>query len=255
MLTRFAPRYPEVMKRPPSDPAFALPLQTLAKLKPARDLYYLRRSVPDMAKYRLAHLLIKSWAISRGLYAAKFGLLGIHITVMLVPVCKLLANNNSLVSTSDIVTSFFHHYAEFDWKSRLVFDPLFHKDIKYHRTFREPLCLLGWHAPSLNTAMNASTPTVHTISLEVRRARALLSREGITWNEFLGLGDVSACSGLAARASTEFLRTYKSYVKIDARCWGSSPSKGRRFFGWLESRCVMVLVGMAPEDVKGWRCR
>ncbi|PNY24490.1 Nuclear poly(A) polymerase 4 [Tolypocladium capitatum] len=240
-----AERYPEVMKRPSSDPAFALPVQTLAKLKPARDLYYLRKSVPDMAKYRLAHLLIKAWAMSRGLYAPKFGLLGgIHIAVMLVPVCKSLANGNSLVSTSDIVTSFFHHYAEFDFKSRLVFDPFFHKDFKYHRTFREPLCLLGWHAPSLNTATNASAPTVHTISVELARARDLFSREGMTWNEFLGSGDASASLGLAARASAGFLQAYKSYVKIDARYWGSSPTKGKKFLAWLESRCVMVLVDM-----------
>ncbi|KAL3955233.1 hypothetical protein ACCO45_010796 [Purpureocillium lilacinum] len=103
-----AQNYPDILKRPASDPAFVLPVQTLAKLKPARDLYYLRRSIPDMAQYRLAHLLVKEWAKSRGLYAAKLGLLGgIHITAMLVPICKLLTAAHNPLSTADILISFF----------------------------------------------------------------------------------------------------------------------------------------------------
>ncbi|OAQ94506.1 poly(A) polymerase pla1 [Purpureocillium lilacinum] len=137
-----AQNYPDILKRPASDPAFVLPVQTLAKLKPARDLYYLRRSIPDMAQYRLAHLLVKEWAKSRGLYAAKLGLLGgIHITAMLVPICKLLTAAHNPLSTADILISFFYHYANFDWESNLVFDTHFHKDLRYRRAAREPLYL------------------------------------------------------------------------------------------------------------------
>jgi poly(A) polymerase Pap1 len=233
------------MNHPATDPAFILPIQTLSKLKPARDLAYLRRSIPDMAKYRLAHLLLKAWAKSRGLYAAKFGLLGgINIATMLVPVCKLLAYNGTKATTTDILATFFHHYADFDWGESMVFDPLFHGNIKYHRTHRESMCLLGWHTPSLNTALNASVSTVQTLSVELKRARDLLMQESITWNTFLcGTKQSMPLPELTARNAAEFLTSYKSYIKIDARYWGSSVSKGRRFVGWLESRCVRVLVG------------
>ena len=232
------------MKRPSGDPAFSLPLQTLAKLKPARDLFYLRKSIPDLAQYRVAHLLIKAWAKSRGIYAARFGLLGgINISALLVPVCKALAASGHTPSSADILTTFFKHYAEFDWKTMMVYDPYFHKSLRYHRTFREPLCLLGWHAPTLNTASNASVPTVQTLTLELKRASKLLEQDGITWNGFINwnLAGVSNNGDLHPGAN-EFLRSFKSYIKIDAHYWGSSPSKGSKFLGWLESRIVNILV-------------
>ncbi|KAF4592316.1 poly(A) polymerase pla1 [Ophiocordyceps camponoti-floridani] len=106
----------QVMKRPSSDPAFALPPQTLAKLKPLLDLFYLRKSIPDMAAVRLAHLLIRAWSESRGLHGSRFGFLGgFQITSMLVPVCKSLAMESGIVRASDIVRTFFKHYANFNW--------------------------------------------------------------------------------------------------------------------------------------------
>ncbi|KAM0354114.1 hypothetical protein ACHAPU_001149 [Fusarium lateritium] len=238
-----AERWPEVMKHPASDPAFALSFQALAKLKPARDLFYLRRSLPDMVQYRMAHLFIKSWAQARGIYSAKFGFLGgVHISVLLVPVCKALAYENETVSPADIVVTFFNHYSSFDWKASMVFDPFFHKELRYNRTFREPLCLLGWHAPALNTAPIASVPTVMTIAAELERANKLLSRDGCTWDSLLtveseGTSEPGACPG-----ATEFLHTFKTYIKLDAHYWGPSQEKSGRFIGWLESRCVMLLV-------------
>ncbi|KAF5241713.1 hypothetical protein FAUST_3647 [Fusarium austroamericanum] len=236
-----AERWPEVMKRPANDSAFALPFQTLAKLKPVRDLFYLRRSLPDMVQYRMAHLFIKSWAQARGIYSAKFGFLGgIHISVLLVPICKALASGSETVSPTDIVVTFFRHYSNFDWKTSMVFDPFFHKDLRYNRTFREPLCLIGWHAPALNTAPIASNPTVMTIAAEIERANRLLSEDGCTWNSVLGLQ--SAQEAGKSRGATEFLKEFKTYIKIDAHYWGPSQEKSGRFIGWLESRCVMLLV-------------
>lgn len=232
------------MNYPATDQAFNLPAQTLLKLKPARDLAYLKRSIPDMAKYRLAHLLIKAWAKSRGLYSAKFGLLGgINISTMLVPICKHLAHHWANVTTADILTTFYHHYANFEWKKDIVVDHLFHGSIKYHRTQRESMCLLGWHAPSLNTALNASVSTVDSISKELARARDLLLQDGVSWDVFLRRTEPLSLLELTACTAAHFLQSYKTYVKIDARYWGSSPSNGRRFVGWLESRCVMILVG------------
>ncbi|CAH0055841.1 unnamed protein product [Clonostachys solani] len=238
-------QFPEVMKRPPTDPAFALPPQTLSKLKPVRDLFYIRRSIPDMSQYRAAHLLIKAWAKSRGLYGAKFGLLGgINIAVTLVPVCKALVKKVGSVSVADIVVSYFHHYAQFDWKTQVVFDPFFHKNLTYRRSSTEPLCLLGWHPPVLNTALNASMPTVKTIQAEISRSCELLSSPNITWDKFLdsfmgpsSLGELALDPGAA-----DFLETFKVYARLDISYWGSSSRKRNDFVGWLESRCVMLLV-------------
>lgn len=197
-----------------------------------------------MSQYRVAHLTIKAWAKGRGLYAAKFGFLGgINISALLVPVCKLLACSGRIFSAADILVSFFNHYASFDWKRQLVYDPFFHKDLKYHRTFREPLCLLGWHAPSLNTTMNASAPTMKTLETEFVRARELLDQANTTWAGFLGINTTNAQVTTAHPGASEFLQAYKSYVKIDAHYWGPSPSKGSKFLGWLESRCISILVG------------
>ncbi|PHH75314.1 hypothetical protein CDD80_2470 [Ophiocordyceps camponoti-rufipedis] len=164
-----AASYPEVMKRPSSDPAFSLPPQTLANLKPLLDLSYLRRSIPDMAAFRLAHLLIRAWTESRGLHGSRFGFLGgFQITSLLVPVCKSLAMDCGIVRASDIVRTFFKHYAGFKWGEDMVYDPFYHKRLAYLRTSREPLCLLGWHGPRLNSAV---------YSLESRLPALLLGSE------------------------------------------------------------------------------
>ncbi|KAM0247096.1 hypothetical protein ACHAQJ_009974 [Trichoderma viride] len=240
--------YPDVLKRPSSDPVFTLPLQTLAKLKPAQDLFYLRRSIPDMTKYRVAHLFIKAWAQSRGLYTAKFGLLGgIHITSMLVPICKALANESEAASTADILSTFFYHYSNFNWETGVVFDPFYHLGLKYHRTFREPLCLLGWHGPSLNTASSASMSTVNALTSEFNRAAVLLSQEDMTWSKFLGLESSETPSSLIEKGAADFLASYRTYIKISARYWGSSQQKGRKYLGWLESRCISILVDISRK--------
>ncbi|PKS11588.1 hypothetical protein jhhlp_003353 [Lomentospora prolificans] len=244
--TSIAESWPDVLKRPANDPAFALPPQTLLKLKPARDIAYLKRSVPDLAQFRLAYLLIKAWAKESGIYAAKFGYLGgIHIASMLIPVCKLLRLTGAAVSTTDVIASFFNYYADFNWKEKAVFDPGFHKHLKYTRTSREAMCLLGWHPPSLNTALTASVSTARIISQQIKRANILMSDEGMTWPHFLG-ADVP--SGLdqrlvpGRRGAAAFLQDFRTYIRIDAHYWGPSQGKGKQFVGWLESRCVQVLV-------------
>lgn len=202
-----------------------------------------------MTKYRVAHLFIKAWAQSRGLYSAKFGLLGgIHITSLLVPVCKALANEPEAASTADILTSFFYHYSKFDWESGVVFDPFYHRDLKYHRTFREPLCLLGWHGPSLNTASSASISTVNALASELTRAAALLSQDDMTWGKFLGLELSGTPSSLIEKGAADFLDSYRTYIKISARYWGSSQQKGRKYLGWLESRFISILVGKCLNE-------
>lgn len=98
------------------------------------------------------------------------------------------------------------------------------------------MCLLGWHAPALNTALNASAPTVHTISTEMARAHAVLSQQGMTWDRFLG-------NQTTDMGAMDFLKSHELYVRIDVNYWGSSSQKRNSLVGWLESRCVMLLVG------------
>ncbi|KAI2635986.1 2'-5' RNA ligase superfamily-domain-containing protein [Xylaria nigripes] len=110
--------------------------------------------------------------------------------------------------------TFFNHYADFDWNAQLAFDPFFHKQLRYVRTARELITILGFHPPSLNTALNASPAS------------------GTTWTTFL----------TTTLGCVEFLSAFRTYIKIDAHFWGVSLAKGSSFIGWLESRCVMLLV-------------
>ncbi|KAH8160407.1 hypothetical protein CIB48_g7840 [Xylaria polymorpha] len=234
--TIIADTWPHAMRLPATDPVFALPTQTLAKLKPARDMYYILRTIPDYAAFRTAYHFIRHWAKQRGIYSAKFGLLsGIQISVLLSRVCKLLSQEGMPVSLPSILTTFFHHYASFDWSSQLAFDPFFHKQLRYVRTTREPMAILGFHPPSLNTALNASLPSVRTISNEFKRANTLLSHEGTSWQMFFDT---------TQEGSVEFLTAFKTFIKIDTQFWGVSLAKGSGFVGWLESRCVMLLVDL-----------
>ncbi|KAI1345022.1 hypothetical protein F5Y15DRAFT_14843 [Xylariaceae sp. FL0016] len=233
--TFIAETWPYAMKLHPSDPIYSLSTQALAKLKPVRDLYYLRRTIPDHAAFRIAFQLVKYWAKQRGIYAAKWGYLGgIHISILLARVCKLLSQQGQSVSVPTILTTFFDHYSNFDWEKQLVFDPFFHKRLRYVRTTREPMAILGYHAPNLNTAHAASIPSVRTMKKEFKRANARLSEQGMTWATFLN----------NIQGSAEFLHSYKSYIRIDCQFWGVSLSKGSGFVGWLESRCVTLLVDL-----------
>ncbi|OLN95647.1 Nuclear poly(A) polymerase 1 [Colletotrichum chlorophyti] len=252
-------QWPDMLKRPPSDPVFSLPTQTLLKLKPARDLFYLQRSIPDLAQFRTAYQVIKAWAKARGIYAAKFGYFGgIHISVMLVKVCKTLLHNGGVVSTADIITTFFDHYSRFDWRNDVIFDPFFHKNLRYHRTSREAMCLLGWHSPALNTTLIASVPTVNIISNELCQADAQLSRDGASWQSLLSLSD-SAQGMIMTPGAAGFLKSFRSFVNLRVHYWGTSLERGSRLIGWLESRCASLLVDInrrVPElSARIWPAR
>lgn len=244
-----AAKWPDCLRLPASDPAWSLSAQTLNKLKPIRDLDYVRLSVPDIVKFRLAHRLVKTWAKRRGIYALKYGYLGgIPITVLLARIHKLLAHESAIVSLSDLLATFFNHYAGFNWRSDVVFDPFFHKQLNYRRTDREALAILGYAPPALNTCLAASVPTVRTIAEEFQRADKMLSEERMAWSRFL-----------ETDGSADFLKSYKSYIKINVHFWGGSLTKGRGLVGWLESRCVSLLVDLnrrLPDlHVRFWPAR
>jgi len=231
--TSIAEQYPQVLRIPPSNPVWSLSAPTLSKLKALRDMDYLRRSIPDLTTFRLAHRFIKTWARTRGIYSARFGFLGsIQISLLLARVVKLLPHS---VSLPDLLTTFFSHYSTFPWATHLVFDPLFHKQrLPYTRTSREPLAILGYFPPALNTSHAASMPSTRAIVAEFSLASTHLKAHTLTsWTDLL-----------RPSGATTFLTSYTTYVRLDVQYWGISPSRGRRFIGWLESRCVLLLVDL-----------
>jgi poly(A) polymerase Pap1/uncharacterized protein (UPF0248 family)/endonuclease/exonuclease/phosphatase family metal-dependent hydrolase len=231
-------RWAEFASLRPSDPIFSLPILSLRKLKPIRDLNYIQRTMPSMASFRLAYHFIKLWAVERGIYSAKFGYFGgIHITLMLSWVCKRLTHDVGWVSAGDLVVSFFHHYAHLDWKKDVVFDAFFHKKMpRYQRSVREPMAILGLHAPNSNIAHTATAPGLQVLVDELQRADVRLFTPGITWDGFFK--DHSSADAGAA----DFLAAYESYVKIDIQYWGRALHKGRGLVGWVESRCISLVV-------------
>lgn len=235
------------MKLPESDPTFYLPIQSLGKLAPFRDLDYIRRTIPDITTFRIANRFIRAWATQRGIYSSKFGYLGgIHITLMLSRICKLLFREAGAVTPADLICTFFHHYANFDWKTKMVFDPFFYKQQpRPHQSAREPMVILGLHAPRVNVAHTASVPSTRTVIEEFKRADSLLSDVGVTWSKLIGASRVGV-EGLPG-AAHGFLNSFNSYIKINVQYWGVSPTKGNLLVGWLESRCVPFLVGRFPR--------
>ena len=233
--TSVAERWPSVLRTPSSDPVWSLSAQTLSKLKAIRDTDYLRRSLPDLPTFRLAHRFIKTWAKSRGLYSARFGFLsGIQISILLARVHKSLPPI-AQTSPETLLTTFFTHYATFPWQTRPAFDPHFHHTrLPYTRTAREPLAILGFFPPALNTAQTASVPSTKTIAAEFRRASAALAAAP-SWESLAAGGEGGAA---------EFLRGYKTYVRLDVQYWGLGLARGAQLLGWVESRCVMLLVEM-----------
>ncbi|KAH6856719.1 2'-5' RNA ligase superfamily-domain-containing protein [Chaetomium sp. MPI-CAGE-AT-0009] len=235
--TLVAERWPDVLRAPATDPVWSLSVQTLSKLKAIRDTDYLARSLPDPATFRLAHRFIKTWAKSRGIYAARFGFLsGIQISILLARVHKLLARETrSPPTTETLLTTFFGHYATFDWANQIAFDPTFHRHtLPYTRTAREPLAVLGYFPPARNTALAASVPSAKTLAAEFGRAGAAL-RDAPSWADF---------AAARSTATADFLAAHRSYVKLDVQYWGLSLARGAQFLGWLESRCVMLLVDL-----------
>lgn len=250
-----ASNWPRILSTaPPGSAVWSLPALTLTKLKAARDLDYLRRTVPDLAVFRTAHRAIRSWAKARGVYAQRFGYLGgIQISVMLARVYKALALapaqavavTVTQIGVEELVVSFFEEYADFKWERDMVYDevcPWFRQKRErggekevYRRAGREAMVVLGWFGPGLNTSGQASVWSVRTLKEEFQWARErLVKGEVESWKEFLGGGS----------AADEFLVGYKSYVKVDVQYWGLSPSRGAQFVGWLESRLVMLLVDL-----------
>lgn len=247
MLTSY--RWSEIEDLPASDPIFNLSILSLRKLKPHRDLQYIRRTIPDLAMFGLAYRTIKLWAIQRGIYSSKFGFLGgVHITLMLSWVQKRIAHDNDApnaisIGANDLVATFFHYYANFNWTDDMVFDAFFHKQKpRYHRSAREPMVVLGFYAPNSNVAHTSSLPGLMLLTKEFKAASVRLSARDSTWQTFFEPPTTHSSAHMTL-GETQFLQEYKSYVSIDIQFWGRTLSKGKSLVGWVESRCLSLVVG------------
>jgi endonuclease/exonuclease/phosphatase family metal-dependent hydrolase len=247
---RVVERWSEIESLSASDPIFNLSILSLRKLKPYRDLIYIKRTTLDLVTFGLAYRAIKLWAMQRGIYSSKFGFLGgVHITLMLSWVYKRIAHDASVndthtISASDLVATFFHHYATFNWAGEMVYDAFFHKQRpRYHRTAREPMVVLGFHSPNSNVAHTSTLPGLLILMKEFKAANARLSDASTTWESFFDSSGSHSLTGLGLGES-QFLQSYRSYVSIDIQFWGRTLAKGKSLVGWVESRCLSLVVGM-----------
>lgn len=245
-------RWSEFATLPASDGVFNLSILSLRKLKPYRDFLYVKRTTPDLAVFGMAYRAIKLWATQHGIYSSKFGYLGgVHITLMLSWVYKRIAhdiphNGAHTISVSDLIATFFHYYATFDWANDIVYDAFFHKEKpRYHRTAREPMAVLGFHPPNSNIAHTSTVPGVLVLVRSFKAASAELSDESMTWKRFFDPAGNHSLIGLGLGES-QFLQTYKSYACIDIQFWGRTLAKGKGLVGWVESRCLSLVVGRSP---------
>jgi len=126
----------------------------------------------------------------------------------------------------------------------MVFDAFFHKKLRYNRSHRESMVILGWHGPLLNTTATVSASTLRTISAELRRMDCVITTHKCTWDELAGKYDDRDIQQKSLSAATiEFLSSYNSFVKLDVQYWRSSLQKGNQLIDWLESRICSLLVG------------
>ncbi|KAM5439364.1 hypothetical protein MferCBS31731_004786 [Microsporum ferrugineum] len=250
-----AKRWQEATKIPPHDPIFDLSIYSLSKLQPFRDQEYIKRMVPDMYVFRLAHRCITLWAKTSGVYSSKFGLLGgIHITMMLSRLHQLLHEDIGRVTVPELLTMFFHHYANFDWKNKVVDSPGTRS--KYRRSLREPMVILTVHIPTINVARAVTASSLRTIISAFKRVEELLAEDGARWSNVLSDTSISYNNQTGAE---KFLVAYNSYIKVNVQYWGASSTQASSLVGWLESRFIRLLndLGKQVPSVHGriWPAR
>jgi len=166
---------------------------------------------------------------------------------MLSWVCKRIAYDSGSASVADLVASFFHHYGQFDWTNDMVYDVFFHKKKpRYNRSTREPMVVLGFHAPNSNIAHTSTVPGLQMLVKEFKAASERLCKPGMTWDAFFGAGSTLSPAPSLSLGAAGFLETYHDFVKIDIQFWGRTLAKGKSLVGWVESRCISLVVGKYP---------
>lgn len=138
------------------------------------------------------------------------------------------------LTAAEALQLFFDEYSGFKYEEEIVRDPEFSTTL-YRRTIsREPLVICTIHSPIVNAAHTASRHTLRTFRGEALRASQTLKGD-CGWNKLAGGG--------GGEAEREFLDTFGHFIKIDIRYWGRDVAGATTLVGWIESRCVLLLVG------------
>jgi poly(A) polymerase Pap1/uncharacterized protein (UPF0248 family)/2'-5' RNA ligase/endonuclease/exonuclease/phosphatase family metal-dependent hydrolase len=212
---------------------------SLRPLNTYRDTAYLLNTIPDIKSYRTAHRFLSLYLKLHGLYSAKFGYLGgIHLSLMLNRVVKLLPQNQS-VTPGSIVRTFFVYYASFDWATDIVSDPALNSSFKTTvRTAREAVFIHAIHSPTArpNVASSCTRLSAQTIMDEFSLAALKLAEGSWKW-----------CHQPQSASVSEFLNRFSAFVRIKVDIWNLDQTGGakmREMLGGLESSFVRLMVGL-----------
>ena len=138
------------------------------------------------------------------------------------------------LTAGEVLKLFFEDYAGFQYEEESVSDPDFGGGTYRRAVAREPFAVSSIHSPMVNVAHTASKHTLKTLRDEILLANEKLSKN-CGWDAVTGSGE--------GQAEKEFLNGFGNFVKIDLHYWGRNIARGRSLVGWIESRCVMLLVG------------
>jgi hypothetical protein len=163
---------------------------------------------------------------------------------------KRMYLENGTISAADLVCTFFHHYSRFDWTNEMVYDSFFHNTKpRYQRSAKEPMVVLGYHAPNANVAHTSTMPALHILITELKMADKRLSEESMGWDRFFGQ-HTAQTSSRTDPGMLEFLASHSSYAQINIQYWGRSLPKGKALVGWVESQLPSLIVGESKCSLK-----
>lgn len=218
----------------------ALPASCLRPLNTYRDTAFLIHTNPYPSSFRASHRYLSLYLRTAGLYSAKFGYLGgIHLSLMLSRVMKLLSPSTNTPSPASIIRAFFDYYANFDFKNEIVSDPSQEGEIKRgDRKETEPVFIRSIHTPTarLNVAGSCTKLSCHLIISSFSQASKQL--QAGNWDALIQAPSVAA---------TKFLNNYGAYIKITLDIWDIDELGGakiRQIVGALESKFVRLLVSL-----------
>lgn len=214
-------------------PLFSLPQSSLIALNAYRDVITLRRVLPSLDAFRLAHRALKLFFKQRGLFGARFGYLGgFHLTLLLTRVALSLPRN---ADATHLIQGFFETFSQWDWSKDVVYPIPSRAPAPgmqgYKRvSHKEPMVVLSIERPVSNLTFHASWNSVEALSIGLKEAYHALE-QGRKW------GDIC---GTLGNPMDDFVDAHKVFIKLEVSFWGGNCMKGRALVGWLESRFVNV---------------
>ncbi|KAH6672411.1 2'-5' RNA ligase superfamily-domain-containing protein [Halenospora varia] len=218
----------------------ALPTSSLRPLNTYRDTAFLLHTNPHPSPFRTAHRYFSLYLRSSGLYSAKFGYLGgIHLSLMLSRVMKLLPPSPTPPSPASIIRTFFEYYAGFDFRNEILCDPSQEGEVKKgERKETEPVFIRSIHTPTarLNVAGSCTKLSSQLITSSFLHASKQL-QEG-SWDPLI------SSPSLAAK---EFLNRYGAYIRTTLDVWDVDELGGarvREIVGALESKFVRLMISL-----------